>query len=54
MDISTLYEDQRARAMAKFPDIVSEAQVLRFDSGEPLKLRIDIIDGSITETSMAL
>jgi hypothetical protein len=49
MDISKLYEDQRARAMAKFPDIVSEAHVLRFDSGEPLKLRIDIIDGSIVD-----
>jgi hypothetical protein len=49
MDISQLYEDQRARAMAKFADIVSEAHVLRFDSGEPLKLRIDIIDGSIVD-----
>jgi Family of unknown function (DUF6516) len=47
MDISKLYEDQRARAMATFPDIVSEARMIRFDSGEPLKLRIEIIDGSI-------
>jgi hypothetical protein len=49
MDISKLYEDQRAQAMATFPDIVSEARVLRFDSGEPLKLRIEIIDGSIVD-----
>jgi Family of unknown function (DUF6516) len=49
MDISQLYEDQRARAIATFPDIVSTARVLRFDSGEPLKLRIEIIDGSIVD-----
>lgn len=47
MDISKLYEDQRARAMTTFPDIVSEARMIRLDSGEPLKLRIEIIDGSI-------
>jgi len=49
MDISKLYEDQRARAMATFPDIVSEARVFRLDSGEPLKLRLEIIDGSIVD-----
>jgi hypothetical protein len=49
MDISTRYEDQPARAMATVPDIVSEVHVLRCDSGEPLKLRIEIIDGSIVD-----
>jgi len=33
--------------MTTFPDIVSEARMIRLDSGEPLKLRIEIIDGSI-------
>ena len=32
-----------------FPNIVSEAHVLRLDSGEPLKLRLEIIDGSIVD-----
>ena len=49
MDISKVYEDQRARAMASFSDIVSEARVLRLDSGEPLKLRLEIINGSIVD-----
>jgi hypothetical protein len=49
MDISKLYEDQRVRAMATVPDIVSEARVLRFDSGEVLKLRLEIIDGSMVD-----
>ena len=35
--------------MATFPDIVSEARVLRLDSGEPLKLRLEIIDGSVVD-----
>ena len=49
MDISTVYEDQRVQAMAMFPDIVSEARILRLDSGDPLKLRLEIIDGSLVD-----
>jgi hypothetical protein len=29
--------------MATFADIISDARVLRLDSGEPLKLRLEII-----------
>ena len=49
MDISKIYEKQRARAMATFADIISDARVLRLDSGEPLKLRLEIIEGSILD-----
>jgi len=44
-----MYEEQRAQAIATFPDIVSDARVLRLDSGEPLKLRLEIIDGSVLD-----
>lgn len=49
MDISKVYEDQRARAMATFPDMVNEARILRFDSGKPLTLRIESVDGSLVD-----
>lgn len=49
MDISAVYERQRAHALASFRDIVSEAHLLRLDSGIPLKLRLELVDGSIVD-----
>lgn len=45
MDILAVYEMQRGRALADFPDLVSEARLLRLASGTPLKLRLELIDG---------
>jgi len=49
MDISHVYEAPCARALAAFPESVSDARVLRLDSGDPLQLRLAITDGSIVD-----
>ena len=46
MNILQVYELQAKRAKERFSDVVSEAQILRLASGEPLKLRLEIVDGS--------
>jgi len=49
MDILKIYEAQLKRAREKFNDVVDEGVILRSESGEPLKLRLKIIDGSIVD-----
>ncbi len=49
MDILRIYEAQLKRAREKFSDVVDEGVILRSESGEPLKLRLQIIDGSIVD-----
>ncbi|MGH8055998.1 MAG: hypothetical protein ACREOH_02000, partial [Candidatus Entotheonellia bacterium] len=50
MDISAVYERQRAHALASFRDIVSAAHLLRLVSGIPLKLRLELVDGPIVDS----
>jgi hypothetical protein len=54
MDISSIYEAQRARALTTFGDIVSGARLLRLESGVPLKLRLEIIDGSLMDIFLSV
>ena len=49
MDILKIYEAQLKRAREKFSDVVDEGVILHSESGEPLKLRLKIIDGSIVD-----
>jgi uncharacterized protein DUF6516 len=49
MGILQVYELQAKRAREEFGSVVSEAQILFLASGEPLKLRLEIIDGSIVD-----
>lgn len=46
MDILQIYERQLEAAQDKYRDILINGIILYSESGEPLKLRLDIIDGS--------
>lgn len=47
MDILRIYEVQLEKVREKFSDVVDSSLILRSESGEPLKLRLDMIDGSL-------
>jgi len=49
MDILRIYEVQLEKVREKFSDVVDSSIILRSESGEPLKLRLDMIDGSIVD-----
>ena len=49
MDILGTYERQLKTALEKFRDIVADGFILYSEIGEPLKLRLDIIDGSVID-----
>lgn len=49
MPILRLYEDLRTIALAEFTDVVDQAHVLTLPTGDPLKLRLDVVDGSLID-----
>jgi hypothetical protein len=49
MDTLEIYKRQLEIAQEKFRDILINGIILYSESGEPLKLRLDIIDGSIVD-----
>ncbi len=49
MSISTTYEMLRAITRREFGDVVVSAQVISLPTGMPLKLRLDIVDGSLLD-----
>jgi hypothetical protein len=49
MLILRLYENLQAIALSEFGDIVDPARVLTLPTGDPLKLRLDVVDGSLIE-----
>ena len=49
MVILQIYQRQLEVARQKFGDIVSEGEILYAESKEPLKLRLNIVDGSIVD-----
>jgi len=49
MAILQVYQRQLEVAMQKFGDIVSEGEIIYTESKEPLKLRLNIVDGSIVD-----
>lgn len=54
MDIWTVYEAQARLARERFADIVAETEVLFLASGVPLKLRLEIVDGSIVDVYLSV
>ena len=54
MNILKIYEDQRKRARERFNDIISEARIVRLASGAPLKLRLEIVDGSVLDVYVSV
>jgi hypothetical protein len=49
MPILTIYEVLRAVALSEFADIVVSARIISLPTGDPLKLRLDIADGSLVD-----
>lgn len=54
MAILNIYEEQSRRARERSHDIVSEARILRLASGEPWKLRLEIVDGSVLDVYVSV
>jgi Family of unknown function (DUF6516) len=49
MNISAVYEKLARVATGEFGDIVLQARVLHLSTGDPLKLRLDIVDQSVLD-----
>jgi len=49
MTILTTYEALRIIALSEFADVVVKAQIVTLPTGDPLKLRLDIADGSLLD-----
>lgn len=54
MSISTTYNALRAIALREFDDVVVDAQVMFAPTGDPLKLRLDIADGSLLDVFLSV
>lgn len=53
MPILRLYESLQAIAAAEFADIVDHARILTLTTGDPLKLRLDVVDGSLIDVYLS-
>jgi hypothetical protein len=53
MPILRLYESLQAIALAEYADIVDQARVLTLTMGDPLKLRLDVVDGSLIDVFLS-
>lgn len=49
MLISTIYSALREIARTEFVDIILQARVMALPTGDPLKLRLDVVDGSLLD-----
>lgn len=54
MPILQLYENLQTIALAEFADIVENAGVLTLAMGDPLKLRLDVVDGSLIDVFLSV
>jgi hypothetical protein len=54
MTISTIYEVLKTIALDEFGDVVISAQIMSLPTGDPLKLRLDIVDGSLLDVFISV
>lgn len=54
MSISTIYETLETISQREFGDIVVSAQIVSLPTGMPLKLRLDIVDGSLLDVFISV
>ena len=54
MPISPVYRALRQIALRDFSDIVLQAHILFLQTGDPHKLRIDIVDGSLLDVFVSV
>jgi hypothetical protein len=54
MPISKIYRAIETIALSEFSDVAIGAQILRLPTGDPLKLRLDIVDGPLLDVYISL
>lgn len=54
MPIFTIYRALRTIVLSEFADVVVSAQIVLLHSGDPLKLRLDIADGSLLDVFISV
>jgi hypothetical protein len=54
MHISEIYRSIKAIALSEFSDVVMTADILHLPTGDPMKLRLDIVDGSLLDVYISL
>jgi len=54
MPILTIYRALREIALNEFADVVVSAQIVSLPTGDPLKLRLDIVDGSLLDVFISI
>jgi len=54
MPISKIYETLREVSQPEFGDIVVSARIISLPTGMPLKLRLDIVDGSLLDVFISV
>jgi hypothetical protein len=54
MPISKIYTTMETIALSEFSDVAIGAQILRLPTGDPLKLRLDIVDGPLLDVYISL
>ncbi len=53
MPISEIYNKLATIALGEFQGIVLQAQIIRLPTGDPLKLRLDLVDGSFLDVYLS-
>lgn len=51
MSMLQIYEELEAIALADFADVIVSSQIMTLSTGDPLKLRLDVVDGSFLDLS---
>jgi hypothetical protein len=54
MPILPIYRALRTIALNEFAEVVVSAQILSLSTGDPLKLRLDIVDGSLLDVFISV
>lgn len=54
MSISAIYAALQTLALTEFGDVVGNAIIMMLPTGDPLKLRLDIADGSLLDVFISL
>ncbi|MEW6664699.1 MAG: DUF6516 family protein [Thermodesulfobacteriota bacterium] len=54
MPISEIYRALRTIALTEFADVVVSARTIALPTGDPLKLRIDVVDGTMLDVFISV
>ena len=54
MPISTVYRALQQIALSEFADVVIHVEIMSLSTSDPLKLRLDIVDGSLLDVFISI